>query len=234
MSYQLEFRPVLARISELLYALLVSVEITVAAAIVGFILGIICAAIHFSKFKPVIVLVNVYVEIIRNTPFLIQLFIFYFGFAAIGFRLSAFTSAFLALAFNLAAYSTEIIRAGVESINEGQIEAGFSLGMSRRQIFIDVVLVPALRNVYPVLSSQFILMFLGSSICSAISAPELTAVSAQIGSDTFKYFEVYIVVTLLYLFAALIMQVILSLVGHYVFESSKERGTGRFKTIVAP
>ena len=108
------------------------------------------------------------------------------------------TAALVAMVINLGAYSTEIVRAGVEAIPHGQIEAGRALGLRPFQIVRFIVLFPALKAVYPALTSQFILVLLGSSIVSAIAAEELTAVANTINSQTFRSFEIYTIVTILY------------------------------------
>jgi len=217
MGYDLEFRPVLARSGELLQALGVSVGLTVFAAIVGVALGAFFAAAFFLRIRPAIVVLNIYIEVMRNTPFLVQLFILFFGLPQLGIHPDAYIAALIAMTINLAGYVAEIMRAGVESVPATQVEAGQSLGLSQMQIFSNVILFPAVRNTYPSLCSQIILMFLGSSLCSAISTQELTAVSAQIGSDTFKYFEVYIVVAALYLVSATVMRIVLALIGILAF-----------------
>ena len=111
-----------------------------------------------------------YVEVIRNTPLIVQLFLIFFGLPSAGIRLDAMTAAIVALTINLGAYATEIIRAGLEAIPRAQIEAGHSLGLSGRQVFRHVVLVPAVRIVYPALTSQFVLVMLATSVVSQISA----------------------------------------------------------------
>jgi polar amino acid transport system permease protein len=108
------------------------------------------------------------------------------------------TAALLAMVINLGAYSTEIVRAGVEAIPSGQIEAGRALGLRRFQIVRFIILFQALRAVYPALTSQFILVLLGSSVVSAIAAEELTAIANNINSQTFRSFEIYIIVTIMY------------------------------------
>ena len=148
--------------------------------------------------RPVRWLVSAYVEFIRNTPFLIQLYFVFFALPHLGVRLSPNNSALLAMVINLGAYSAEIVRAGVESIPHGQIEAGRALGLKPIQIVRFLILFPALKAVYPALTSQFILVLLGSSIVSAIAADELTAVANTINSQTFRSFEIYTIVTLMY------------------------------------
>jgi polar amino acid transport system permease protein len=143
--------------------------------------------------------VSIYVEAIRNTPFLIQIFFIYFGLPAVGISFDPNPAALLALVVNVGAYGTEIIRAGIEAIQRGQIEAGVALGLNRYQIFRYIVLKPALRTVYPALTSQFIFLMLTSSVVSVISATDLAAAGNDVNSQTFASFETYIVVTAMYL-----------------------------------
>jgi polar amino acid transport system permease protein len=149
--------------------------------------------------KPVRWLVDAYVEVIRNTPFLVQIFLIFFGLPRAGIMLSSNQAALLAMVVNVGAYATEIVRAGIEHIGRGQIEAGLALGLRPLQVFRYVMLFPALSTVYPALSSQFILLMLNSSVVSTISAQELTATANDLQSRTFRSFEIYIVVTGIYL-----------------------------------
>nr|WP_196242139.1 amino acid ABC transporter permease [Azospirillum oleiclasticum] len=180
-----------------------TVQLSIGAMVLGLAVAILCALGRTSGPKPVRWLITAYVEVVRNTPFLVQIFLVFFGLPAAGIRLSPDMAALFAMVVNVGAYATEIIRAGIESIHKGQIEAGLALGLKRLQVFRYVVLKPALRTVYPALTSQFILLMLGSSVVSAISAEELTSIANNIQSQTFRSFEVYIVVTVIYLGLAL-------------------------------
>ncbi|KQY72479.1 ABC transporter permease [Ensifer sp. Root142] len=142
--------------------------------------------------------IDCYIELIRNTPFLVQVFLIFFGLPAVGLKMSPNTAAITAMVVNFAAYAIEIIRAGIESIPKGQTDAGKALGLSQFNIFRLVIFKPALQAVYPALTSQMILLMLNSSVCSAIAATELTAVAGDIQSRTFRSFEVYSVVTAMY------------------------------------
>jgi len=144
-------------------------------------------------------LVIAFVEIIRNTPFLVQIFFLYFALPLLGLKLNPTITAIIALGVNGGAYAIEIIRGGVQAIQKGQIEAGLALGLHKGQVFRKIVLKPALRAIYPSLTGQFIMLTLTSSICTSVSAYELTSVAQRIESDTFRSFEVYFTVTLLYL-----------------------------------
>jgi polar amino acid transport system permease protein len=158
-----------------------------------------------------------YVEVIRNTPFLVQIFIIYFSLPSLGISVGATEAALAAMVVNFGAYGTEIVRAGIEAVPHGQIDAAKALGLTRLQTFRYVVLFPALRTVFPALASQFILMMLSSSVVSAISAVELTAVTNSLQSTTFRPFEFYFVTTGLYLAMALGFRAILGVIYWVVF-----------------
>lgn len=150
-------------------------------------------------------------------PFLVQIFLIFFGLPRAGIRLDANEAALLAMVINAGAYCTEIVRAGIETIHKGQIEAGLALGLKPLQIFKNIVLFPALKAIYPALTSQFILLMLTSSVVSAISAEELTAVANNLQSQTFRSFEIYIVVTGMYFAMSLMFAGTFALIYRAVF-----------------
>jgi len=215
--YNFNFAPVLASWAQLLAGLETTIGLSAAAMAIGLAVALGLAAAKTSGPAPLRLAVDVYVEVIRNTPFLVQIFFIYFGLPTLGLRLTPISAALLALVVNFAAYAAEIIRAGVESIPRGQIEAGRALGMSGAQVFVYIVLKPALRNVYPAMTSQFIYLMLTSSVVSAISAGDLAAAGADIQSRTFASFEVYIVVTVIYLLMSVGFSAIFSGLGRAVF-----------------
>nr|WP_256515667.1 amino acid ABC transporter permease [Alsobacter ponti] len=176
-----------------------TVKLSAFAMTFGLAVGILCALARSYGPKPLAWAAAVYVEFIRNTPFLIQLYFVFFALPNAGIRLDPTKAALLAMTINLGAYSTEIVRAGLESIPAGQIEAGRALGLNRLQIIRFIVLLPAIKAVYPALTSQFILVLLGSSIVSAIAAEELTAFANTLNMQTFRSFEIYAIVTLIYI-----------------------------------
>jgi polar amino acid transport system permease protein len=153
------------------------------------------------------------VELIRNTPFIVQLFFIFFGLPSLGFRLNEWEAAVLAMVINLGAYSTEIIRAGIQAIPHGQLEAAAALAMSRFESFCYVVLRPALAKVWPALSSQIIIVMLGSAVCSQISTEELSFAANFIQSRNFRAFETYLLTTALYLVMAILVRQLLAWIG---------------------
>jgi polar amino acid transport system permease protein len=167
--YNFNFAPVFAAMDKLLVGAWQTIELSCAAMVLGLIVSIVCALGKTSGPKPVRLIIDAYIEIIRNTPFLVQIFFIFFGLPSAGLRLSPNSAALLALVVNFGAYGTEIIRAGIESIHKGQVEAGTALGLSKLQVFRYVIMKPALRTVYPSLTSQFIYLMLTSSVVSVIS-----------------------------------------------------------------
>jgi len=198
-TYVFQFGIVFDRLDQLIAGALLTIRLSAMAMVLGLSVAIVCAFLRTAGpgwLRPV---VGFYVESVRNTPFLIQLYIVFFSLPAAGIRFDANEAALVAMVVNLGAYATEILRAGVQSVPIGQIEAGRALGLTRLQVYRLIVLFPALKAVFPALSSQFILLLLGSSVVSAISANELTAIANTLQSTTFRAFEVYIVVTIMYL-----------------------------------
>lgn len=198
MDYIFHFSPIFARWPLFLHGTIVTVELAAASMAIG--LGIALVGAALRTFGPTGVrwVIAAYVELIRNTPLLVQLYIVFFVLPPLGLRMDSTQAAILALSLNLGAYAIEIVRAGLEATPRGQIEAGLSLGLSRFRIVRHIVMVPALRTIYPALGSQFVLQILGSSLASAIAAEELTAVGNNIMMQTFRNFEVFIVVGVIY------------------------------------
>lgn len=217
MTYVFQFGIVFDRFSELLEGALLTIRLSALAMVFGLALAIVCAFIRTAGPKPLRWIVAVYVEAMRNTPFLVQIYVIFFSLPSFGIRFDANEAALVAMIVNLGAYSTEIIRAGVQSVPVGQIEAGRALGLTRIQVYRLIVLYPALKAVYPALASQFILLLLGSSVVAAISAKELTAIANTLQSTTFRAFEVYIVVTVMYLAIAMGFRALFSAIYWFVF-----------------
>lgn len=199
MNYRIDFTPVIDGLPSLLAGCLGTLGLALGGMALAIVIGIGGVVLRQSRLKPLRWLVMAFVEAIRNTPFLVQIYFIFFALPLAGIRLDPTPTAIIALGINGGAYAIEIIRGGVQSIGKGQIEAGLALALNRMQVFRLIVLKPALRTIYPSLVSQFILLTLTTSIASAISAYELTSVAQRIESDSFRSFEVYGVVTLLYL-----------------------------------
>ncbi|SDH06278.1 polar amino acid transport system permease protein [Pseudomonas benzenivorans] len=213
MAYQFDFVPVLDNADLLLQGALFTLGLTAVGTLLGVGLGIVGAVLRAWRIRPFDRLFGLYVELIRNTPFIVQLFFIFFGLPALGVRLSEWEAALLAMVINLGAYSTEIIRAGILAIPQGQLEAAAALALSRFESFRYVVLRPALAKVWPALSSQIIIVMLGSAVCSQIATEELSFAANFIQSRNFRAFETYLVTTLLYLVMAILIRQLLAWLG---------------------
>lgn len=221
MNYVFHFNIVWDHWRDLADGAWLTVRLSAIAMVLGLILSLCTSYAKLSHVPPLRWLVAVYVEVIRNTPFLVQIFIIYFSLPALGLRLAANEAALLAMVVNFGAYGTEILRAGIEAVPQGQVEAARSLGLTRLQTFRFVILFPAIKTVFPALASQFILMMLGSSIVSSISAVELTAVTNTLQSTTFRAFEFYFVTTAIYLAMALGFRALLGGIYWLVFQRNR-------------
>jgi polar amino acid transport system permease protein len=217
MNYSLQFRDVFAAWEFLLDGLVLTLELSLVTMVVGLIIGLAGAAGRVYGPKWVSGSIAVYVEAIRNTPLIVQLFLIFFGLPSAGLKFDADTAAMVALSINLGAYSIEIIRAGLEAIPKSQIEAGQSLGLSNVQIFRYVIIFPALRLMFPALASQFILLMLATSVVSQISAQDLFHMASIVQSRTFRDFEVYIVVAVVYLALALVFRLLFAGLYQLIF-----------------
>jgi polar amino acid transport system permease protein len=217
MTYKLQFAELLPYWDILLHGLIFTIVLTVVSTVAGIAVGTAGAAGRTFGPKWLDAIIGAYVEIVRNTPFIVQLFFIFFGLPAAGVKLTETTAAFIAMVFNLGAYSTEIIRAGIEAVPKGHLEAGASLAMSRMQILRYIVLKQAFQKIYPALASQIIIVMLGSAVVSQISAEDLTYAANYIQSRNFRAFEVYLVVALLYLLLAIGARAILRGIGRVIF-----------------
>jgi polar amino acid transport system permease protein len=208
MHYAFHFNVVWEHWRDLAEGAWLTIRLSALAMILGLAVATVCAYAKAAGPSPVRWAVAAYVEAIRNTPFLVQIFIVYFSLPSLGISIGANEAALAAMVVNFGAYGTEILRAGIESIPHGQVEAGRALGLSRLQTFVHVMLFPAVKTVFPALSSQFILLMLASSVVSTISAVELTAITNSLQSTTFRPFEFYFVSTGIYLAMALGFQAV--------------------------
>ena len=217
MSYQLDFGALLQYLGFFLEGTAVTLGLTAFASLFGVSIGIAGAAAMRGKRPWLRRLVAGYVELIRNTPFIVQMFFFFFGLPSLGLRLSALAAAALAMTINLAAYAIEIMRAGLEGVPLGQSEAATSLGLRPLPLFGLVVLPQALANVYPALVGQITITMLESAVVSQIAVVDLTHVADFIQSRNFRSFETYLIVTVIYLLLAIAMRRLLAFAGRGLF-----------------
>ncbi|CAN7730535.1 amino acid ABC transporter permease [Phyllobacterium sp. LjRoot231] len=225
MNYQFDFSALIPYWRSFLEGALTTIEMTVVAVAIGLVIGILCAIARRSSYAWLRLVIGIYIEIVRNTPFIVQIFFIFFGLSSIGITMPVFFASVFAMVINVGAYTAEIVRAGMEAVHPSQIEAAEALGLSRFQIYRDIILMPAIERVYPALTSQFILMMLSTSITSQISAEELTGVANNIQSYTFRSFETYIVIAILYLVITYLLRIGFYLVALGIFPRRRRLGT---------
>lgn len=213
----LDFSVVTAAWQPLLYGIFGTLFLAFSGMAIAMVIGVLGVVILRMHLRLPSLIVNAFIEIVRNTPFLVQIFFLFFALPLAGVRLNPTVTAILALGINGGAYAIEIIRGGVESIPKGQTEAGLALGLHKAQVFRLIVLKPALKAIYPSLASQFILLTLTTAICTSISAYELTSVGQRIEAETFRSFEVYFTLTGIYLVISLGTMWCLAAIGRRAF-----------------
>ncbi|WP_233847086.1 amino acid ABC transporter permease [Paraburkholderia sp. HD33-4] len=197
MSY--EWLTLWGYVPEFLSASWLTLQVTVLAFVLAVVLGLLTAVASASALAPIRWIARGYVEIIRNTPVLLQIFIVFFGLPSAGISLDAYWAGVIALGLNVGAYLSEVFRAGIQSVPRGQLEAAGILGLERAQIFAEVVLPQATRAVYPAIVNYLIQLLLGTSLLSAIALPELTGTATVINSRTLLYLQTFSVTLVAYL-----------------------------------
>ena len=198
-GYDWDFNPAREYGKLFLKGLGVTLAVTAIAFVVGLVVGVGVALARLSRAFWIRHFGDLYVEIIRGTPFLVQVLIAYFGIAPlIGVENKFFVGA-IALGFFAAAYMGEIFRAGIESVDRGQFEAARSLGLSRPQMMRHIVFPQAFRRMIPPLTGELIALTKESSLLYAIGVAELMLAGRQMGADTYRNFEAYLIVAAFYL-----------------------------------
>ena len=195
---------------------------------IAFGLGIVGALARRSRLWPLRFLATAYVEAIRNTPVLLQIFIIYFGAPAFGVHPSAFSAGVAALSINAGAYLTEIMRAGIQSVPAGQVEAATVLDLGKSETFRHVVFPQAVRYVYPPVINQFVQIILGSSLLSTIALQEITGVAQTVNSQTLQTFQVFTFALILYLVLTNILSIAADLFARHAFHPPLEKRAKSF------
>lgn len=199
MALHLDYTPVLEQLPLLLKGCEMTIEVSLAALAIGLVFGLIGAVSRISPYKIFSYPAFFYVWVIRGTPFMVQLFVIYFGLSSIGLSIGSFMAGIIGLAINCGAYITEIIRGGIQSVDKGQSEAARALGMSPLRTLMSIVFPQAMKHALPAMVNEFISTLKNSSIVSLVTIAELMHVADRINSTTFRSFEVYTVVAFLYL-----------------------------------
>ncbi|MCJ2138630.1 MAG: amino acid ABC transporter permease [Microvirga sp.] len=225
MSYDFDFAFLNEYGPDLWRGVWLTLGMTAASILPGFVLGTLCAVGRLYGPRWLSRITVIYVEAIRNTPLVIQVFWLFFGLAVLQVRIGAFPAAVIALVINVGAYTAEIMRAGFETIPKGQVEAASCLALTRTQVIWGIQFPQAVERVYPALVSQFVLMMLATSIMSQISAEELTGAAYQIQAFTFRGFEVYLVIAGIYVVMAAGLRLVLLGCATLAFPRRRRLGT---------
>jgi His/Glu/Gln/Arg/opine family amino acid ABC transporter permease subunit len=198
-GYQLDMSVVVQFFPLLLKGVWLTVEISFIAILGGLVFGIAGAVARTSPLKILRFCGTVYVEIFRNTPLLIQIFIIFFGLPGLGLKVSSYVSGLTALILYVGAYNVEVIRAGLEAVPRGQKEAAMSLGFNGFQTFLYIILPQTVRISLPALGNNWVALVKNSSLVSVIGMEELTFITYDLNALTFRSFELFGTATVLYL-----------------------------------
>ena len=205
MGYELDPSIVIKHLPLFLKGIFLTCEISFFAILIGLLIGIGGALARGSSWRILRFLGAAYVEVFRNTPLLIQIFIIYFGLPSLGLKLSPYVSGLTALVLYVGAYNTEVIRAGLEAVPKGQTEAAKSLGLTSFQTFLYVILPQTFRIALPALGNNWVALVKNSSLVSVIGMVELTFVTYDLNALTFRSFELFGAATLFYLILIFIL-----------------------------
>jgi polar amino acid transport system permease protein len=218
LGYTLQFGWLYFALGAIAQGAAMTIFLIAVTTVAGTVLSVLGAAARRSGYSLLRQAVALYVELVRNTPFLVQLFFIFFGLPAIGIRLDPVVAAILAMTLNMAAYAIEIVGSGLDAVPFGQREAALALGLRPRQVFLKIVLPQAMKIIFPALSSQIVIMMLESAVVSQIAVRELTYEADMLQARTFRAFETYLVVTLVYLGMAVALRKLLFIGGKRFFQ----------------
>src|ERR1700761_7436386 len=203
--------------SDFVRASWLTLQVTLLAFVVALVLGLLTALASASRVGLLRAIARVYVEAIRNTPVLLQIFIVFFGLPSLGLTLGAYTAGVIALGLNVGAYLAEVFRAGIQSVPRGQLEAASILGLNRSQVFVEVVLPQAARAVYLAIVNNLIQLLLGTSLLSAIALPELSGTATVINARTLLYIQTFSITLIAYLVLSNVLSWVAGQIGVRVF-----------------
>ena len=217
MSYVLDFSDLQQYSGMLLKGIAITLGLTAISTLLGALIGIGGAALQWMGGKWSRGVIAGYVELIRNTPFIVQLFFVFFGLPSMGIQITEMQAAVLAMTINLGAYTIEIVRAGIEAVSRGQYQAALAIGLTQRQAFRAIVLPQAVATVFPALACQVLIVMLGSAVVSQISVTDLTYAANYIQSRNFRSFEIYLIITAIYLVLAIVLRRLMSWMARGLF-----------------
>lgn len=179
-------------------ATVTTLKVSLIALLIGLLLGIVICLAKISTIKVLNVLATIYVEVIRNTPILVQIMIIYFALPEVGISFTPFMSAIIALSINSGAYVSEIFRSGILAIDKGQMEAGRSLGLSYFQTMKFIILQQALKNSLPALGNEFISLVKESSIVYFVGVADIMFAANTVKNATYETFGPYLIAAAIY------------------------------------
>jgi His/Glu/Gln/Arg/opine family amino acid ABC transporter permease subunit len=215
--YNLHFEAVVPYFPLLLRGLIVTLYVSAVAMIVGIVFGLLLAFGRLSGFIVLTLSVRIFVDFIRGVPLLVLLIFIYYGVSLfLAINIPAIAAAIGGLAIFYAAYMSEIFRAGILAVDKGQIEAAMSLGMGRLRVFQRVVLPHAFRTVLPPITNSFISLFKDSSLVSVLAISELTRAGQEVVVSTFRAFEAYTIVAIIYYVITSVLSILSSVVEKWV------------------
>ena len=216
MGYQ--WRTILEYLPDFFRAMGLTLWITLLAFALALVCGLVAALARNSRFLVLRLVAGAYVEVVRNTPVLLQIFVVFFAFPSFGIRLDAVTAGVVAIGVNVGGYLCEVFRAGISSVVRAQSEAAQVLGLSPRQTFISVTAPQALRNVYPATVNYLIQVLLGTSLLTAIAVPELTGVATVVNARTLLFVQVFSITIAAYLVLSNALSIASGLLGRVLFK----------------
>lgn len=194
----LQFALIAKYLPYLIEGLWITILVSVATCVLSFVLGLGVAMVRVSRQRWLRWIGGLYIDVFRNTPFIVQLFFFYFGLPEVGILIGPIETGIIALSLSTAASNAEVIRAGMETVDRGIVEAARSFAMTTGQLYRHIILPIALRVAWRPLGSVFINMVLTTSVLSTITVNDLMGNANTVSSATFRPFEVYLTVLVLY------------------------------------
>ncbi|AYA75867.1 amino acid ABC transporter permease [Bacillus sp. Y1] len=205
----LDFTQIAPSIPYILEGLRITIQIVLAAALLGFTLGIILTLCKISKFRLLRWFADGYTSVFRGTPMVLQLLIIYYGLPQIiGFEITAFPAAVIAFGMNSAAYISEIIRAGILAVDKGQSEASLALGIPYRPMMKDIILPQAMKNILPALMNEFITLTKESAVVTVIGAMDVMRRAYIVGGQTYRYFEPLLIAGIIYYILVMVLTIL--------------------------
>ncbi|MGI4798778.1 MAG: amino acid ABC transporter permease [Janthinobacterium lividum] len=223
MQYSFTLRTIYPYLGELQSAAWLTLSLSVLAIVLSIALGTVVAVMRRSPRRLLRFAGAAYVEVMRNTPLLVILYIVYFGGPSIGLRLRSYDAALIGLTLNAAGYMAEIIRAGLLAVPTGQFEAASSQGFTTMQSFRHVVFPQVFRTIYAPLGNQVIAVILASSLASVIAVDEVASWMETVGSTSFRFFETFVVAAIVYLVLCQAVNLVRVVIGRMLFRTAAVR-----------